>query len=808
MQMMQTRIVTICAALLMPIAAYAQSQTPIVISFEKGLNYRDDATLMQSGWTTGDTYNFLFNPDGSAEKGGGFVADSIGITAADSSVDFLSDLSEPIALMSTTYGFGVIGGEFYRRNTGTGAWTSITSIDGLNVTSPGLITSTPYLGRLILAGDMSSFVQFDGEDLSRLPLKAYTGQTSDSLTATASAGGSLDSNTTYQYTISYINKYGDEGFTRPYVSATTTGTNRTITLSNIPSYPSMFALGGDTTVIAARNIYRGSDDEYIAWYDALLDPTTTEYVDTGALSTDMTKLYDPGSEAEITQGKYIASYNDFLWASAGSQPTRWSIKEVVDAGTYETWYIYPEEDHARNLVKVHLTYADVAATTYITSIGWGRYQLSNALANFTEAGVVPGDYVVSNSDGYDPARVLAVRSDTSLVIDGLAAAPVTIGNNIYRVDDEIISIRPTATAGLLILYDAHSRGLFGTTKADHSAGAVLHRVEPLSYGSYVYYSEPENPARFDNYANPFEIQRGIGGDITGMLALGGGDQLAIFKESAVFSLIGTEPSNFHVSRISDNVGCVAPRSLVGFQGGGIMLGEDGVYALGGSNLTNFSDVLGTAITDSSASAYYDEAAGIVHDNQYWLSVVKDGTSKETIVWVYDFRDGRNTWRRYKGDPVSDSPLSIRTWGRMYHGTESVPRLFAGDWRKGNVMYYSRTSGTNVDSAGTDQNITAQLITPRYSIENADATFDELRLRIDTNDSVRVSFEIVGYDSTFTVESPFIISRADSSFSEGSPRVHLVPINAIGNSCQVKIWTTGSGRCKVYPSHLIVRKREL
>ena len=46
---------------------------------------------------------------------------------------------------------------------------------------------------------------------------------------------------------------------------------------------------------------------------------------------------------------------------------------------------------------------------------------------------------------------------------------------------------------------------------------------------------------------------------------------------------------------------------------------------------------------------------------------------------------------------------------------------------------------------------------------------------------------------------------DTSYSAGSPRMWIVPINAIGNTCQITIKSSGKKRMVVHPGFLKAKR---
>jgi len=432
--------------------------------------------------------------------------------------------------------------------------------------------------------------------------------------------------------------------------------------------------------------------------------------------------------------------------------------------------------------------------------GAGTATVTSSDAEFIYSDVRPGDYFVSRAGAH---RIQSIVSDSQIVVQNTGytsddkAKAATAGGNLYRIDNEIVGLAYHKDAN----YWRVVRGLMGTSAASHSAAAPLYTVHDGA-GDNIYHSEVYNPHRlgyFDGYYdNPIRIGTGSGGRVMGLVESSG--SLLVMKDRATFTLTGIEDGSFIVTALGGNVGSVSPKSIVPYSDGAITLDNKGLYWLSSTGVQQLGSILSSAIKDSAATNYYDDAAGVVYDSRYYLSVVDDATNKTCRTYVYDIQNQTHTV--YTG-------WSPRVWGVWPSESDNKSALYFGDWRKGNVYKVSESATSDVDTAGATVDIEAQLMTPAYSFHGADAHFLEAYMAFDSNDTLRVDATITQADTVFTTNclnlSP---TDGDTSYSSGHPRRWVVPINEMGHSCQLTIWTSGDGRCVVYPGTLVAREVQL
>jgi hypothetical protein len=136
--------------------------------------------------------------------------------------------------------------------------------------------------------------------------------------------------------------------------------------------------------------------------------------------------------------------------------------------------------------------------------------------------------------------------------------------------------------------------------------------------SRVYWTQINTPDNVEGFLDVFPQD---GDYITGIISVG--PNLIVFKRTHVYQILGYSPDDFEVRLVTQNVGCIAPRSIaiLPHQEAAIWLAEDGVYTFDGGAVRRASDKIRAdliAIPRENRAM----AVGVVHQNRYLLSVAE------------------------------------------------------------------------------------------------------------------------------------------------------------------------------------------
>lgn len=201
-----------------------------------------------------------------------------------------------------------------------------------------------------------------------------------------------------------------------------------------------------------------------------------------------------------------------------------------------------------------------------------------------------------------------------------------------------------------------------------------------TYPHRVYTPQPGSYNNFDNTqgtVDAFDVDAGFGGVLTGMKALTD-DLMVIYKERAIRRLQGTNPFGgsvdvFELRPITDEFGCIAPRTIVQVGVEQYFLSEDGLRRL--KPIQSYGDIdpqqptypiQGIIDELNFTTAVVREACAVFHkpSKQIWLSVPYSAATTNNLVIIHDVVTGGND-PRGTGD-IAASVLA--TYNRkVYHG---------------------------------------------------------------------------------------------------------------------------------------------
>lgn len=835
-------------SLLLASGAYAQTsnENGFIVEFSKGLNMRDNPASIGQGYYTGNSYNIDPQPDGSAKKRPGlyidynyWYTDLTGQTAYSTSTSydkfntgislikwigqaggFVSNVASPYRKLERT--LIVDGDNFFGRNNDDTyyhvTWSIVTGTDEggkVLLESPNRTgyrrpkaKSEWFNGRLIVGGSgLSRMVQTDGITVSSLFMPAE--QDGDAGSASVSAGGSLTDSTYYCYVMTFVNEFGEESFATDTMCATTSESNKTITLTGLPIFPSYNYSGVDTAKHYTRNIYRSCDTLTAnisdLYYLSTIYTNDTTFTDDGSVS--VSTILAP-SRAKVYQSfQYPTEYNDFLWLVGEPRYVYSQLTPVYDlvGGLTAADSVYLRVTHKWG--KRYVVKSQLSTGGYSTTALGSLYKLDCSTCDFVRNSVAVGDIVGSVS------KVVSVLSDTSLIINLDVSGNITIGNNYYYDGyPDFSSSGNTSSEIFVIANELSSNDSLHTIKMQITRnlnynryntamyiGDNLFRLNPQYSDQYLYYTSPLNAQQIQNLGidgvhMPIGVAPGVGGKITGLVK--GGGSLLIFKEYGTYALSGTSWP-FTIQTISNTTGCLSDGSLQPYGSGAIALGSSGINYVSTDGIRDIGNILGNAVFDSLSLGYIDSTCSIVYNNKYYLSGVRNSSTYETNIWAFDATN--NNWTRYKGTYVLAMGISPSA-------SERYPRLFMSDWRSRCLYKLAPEYYYDTDTSGAQVNIETQIITPAFSFFGSEAEFQELVLNIDSADSVWISVTVSQKDTISTWQALHLNpADGDTSYSAGSPRMWIVPINAIGNTCQITIKSSGKKRMVVHPGFLKAKR---
>ena len=307
------------------------------------------------------------------------------------------------------------------------------------------------------------------------------------------------------------------------------------------------------------------------------------------------------------------------------------------------------------------------------------------------------------AEGMPPrGRALALWKDRLWTLGSHKAADYSHGTVAVTVDSATVTFSIKGVTewmvGRTFIVDSTSEEYLILSVSESGPTAVLNRVyEGSTNGTATFRIIDKNDrsrlqasVAFKYNQMPFDESPGrveTDDDEGGTALLATTSRLFAFSKSSVISVTGLGLDSWEVNKISDKIGCVAPRMIVGVAGGGVFLSESGIYAIGPNETISSLSSPKTA-KGSMAQGIDDTIARIewAHVNQGYMlydqtdqvvviGVPMDGATSVNYEIILDLQNG--AWSLYKRAEWSALTGIALPGGDL--------ALFAGD-RNGNLWH--------------------------------------------------------------------------------------------------------------------------
>ena len=276
----------------------------------------------------------------------------------------------------------------------------------------------------------------------------------------------------------------------------------------------------------------------------------------------------------------------------------------------------------------------------------GGYRRINGFSKYVSA-VVP--YTSSASE-----KVLMVASfgDVVLAARGTSIYSATPGGSSWTSRD---SGRTSAakynferfnfdgTDKIVVVDGVNAPTVFNSSLAatDVSESSVSGSKFVASFKNHMFYAGKSTTKQEVIFSQPFDEDAFSSGSGAGSLKVDDTvvglkvfrDDLFIFCETRIFKLTGTSSSNFAVTSVTRNIGCVNGDTIQEFAGDLIFLGPDGLRTIAGTarigdvELGTISSNVQSIFNDNLSSASEFDSVVIPEKTQYRIFFTKSGTAE-------------------------------------------------------------------------------------------------------------------------------------------------------------------------------------
>jgi hypothetical protein len=296
--------------------------------------------------------------------------------------------------------------------------------------------------------------------------------------------------------------------------------------------------------------------------------------------------------------------------------------------------------------------------------------------------LVEGDTYIVTVDDADDFHFYANISTTGTGSSVTVRAAVSLGGGYINAPGSPWGIYHQRRAWLPYFYDSAS------TPADRGVRDELIASDLLDNQT------------FDPVGNQFRITAGTADFIVDLHGFDD-DRLLVFNRNSIHYLTGISGSldDVRTIQLTDEIGCLARKSVVSYANQVLFLSDQGVYALSFQDEYNLRGVelpLSEAIDDlihRITKSAADNAVAVYHNNRYWLAVPIDGCTTNSAILVYNFINGG--WE------------SIDTTNTTDSGWDIIDLITARSGKVAELYAVTRNGGVHkIDDTGRDQDLIA------------------------------------------------------------------------------------------------------
>ena len=296
--------------------------------------------------------------------------------------------------------------------------------------------------------------------------------------------------------------------------------------------------------------------------------------------------------------------------------------------------------------------------------------MAGNLGAISDNGLV--ETVLSTTLGASPFGFFTTIFDTAIYTNG-----VSVPQAITNVSN-VLAIAPLGGSPPVLLYTIfYEDCLFGAGNPSNP--------------SRLYFSDP---GTIDSWtpSNFIDVAPDDGGAITGLIFQFG--VLIIFKETGIYYLTGTDPTNFILNQAMADVGCIAPKTLKSLNGIIVFLGRQGsrlgVYTFINGVVTRISQNIDPSLQFIAVPQLINSCA-FVDFPYYYLSVPILPSTVDNEQFVFD--SSINAWTHFTGWNANTlvSWLGGSDLGFIFYGdgvTSDIIQCFVGYQDQGHNYPFS------------------------------------------------------------------------------------------------------------------------
>jgi hypothetical protein len=416
--------------------------------------------------------------------------------------------------------------------------------------------------------------------------------------------------------------------------------------------------------------------------------------------------------------------------------------------------------------------------------------------------------------GYSAGTTVRIEGSTTPAFDGIEYEISSVATDSFVVSVPVFTASDTTTTGRTvtrikppIYYDGGSGNFVRAARGIPPEGVTFRRMQGIGWASYinnriwapdgrdsVMISDTLNPDLFDPFFSSFRANEGSNDYIVGIHPWVEGQALVFLRNSIWLAVLNdfssTDGESFEVDNpvsklqlLTDEVGCVARRSIATAGQFVYFLSDSGVYRLDArldlklrGDTRPLSDEISDQFDGISGEAA-SRAIGKWFNNRYWLAVPTGTIDDPYNLFIYSALNERWESKDIYNFPIED--LLVSQYNREQ-------RLFAAS-RNGRLFLLDELEmGDNSETGTALTPVAASMRTRRYSLNDLRSKRFVRALSdawLPHQASVRMRAVTVNPDTTIDVLSQTNNSGDDEDYTLKGP------IRAMANYCELLMEST-------------------
>ena len=255
---------------------------------------------------------------------------------------------------------------------------------------------------------------------------------------------------------------------------------------------------------------------------------------------------------------------------------------------------------------------------------------------------------------------------------------------------------------------------------------------------------------YDQVYNQYRFNAGTADFNVGLLSFAD-DKLVVFNRNSIHLVEGSSPANSSVQLITNEVGCLARKTIVQIGNNIMFLSDNGVY---GANFQDLYNLRGSELPLSSSiqttidkinRQYWDQSVAVYFNNRYYIAVPTNGSTVNNTILVFNFINKQ--WESV--DSTSDVDWDIdnlivagKKGDRAVYAVNALGGLHRVDARPDGVDRLATTIPVEGGQDGVIYSIPAEVTTRQFTFNDfGRKRWSEFEMHVQSSASEQSDFDI-------------------------------------------------------------------